>query len=119
MNPTRSLLDAGIWMSWGSDGAPYGPRVTLWTGITRKGWDDAVYGPEEAVGREEALRLHTLGPAYQTFGEDRLGTIETGKLADFTVVGDNPLTMDADHIRYLPIVKTIVGGVEIYPAGAP
>lgn len=116
MNPTKSLLDAGVWMSWGSDAAPYGPRVTLWTGITRKGWDDQVYGPEEAVSREEAIRLHTLAPAYQTFTENLVGTIEVGKLADFTVVGENILTMDADRIRYLPIVTTVVGGREIYSA---
>ena len=114
MNPTKSLLDAGVWMSWGSDGAPYGPRVTLWTGVTRMGWDDRVYGPEEAVGREEALRLHTWAPAYQTFNEHRVGTIESGKLADFTVVGEDFMTMDADRIRYLPILRTIVGGREIY-----
>jgi predicted amidohydrolase YtcJ len=114
MNPTRSLQDAGVWVSWGSDGAPYGPRVTLWTGITRKGWDNAVYGPEEAVSREEAIRLHTLAPAFQTFDEDIKGTIEVGKLADFTVVGEDIMTMDADRIRYLPILKTIVGGREIY-----
>ena len=116
MNPTKSLQDAGIWMSWGSDGAPYGPSVTLWTGITRKGWDDQVYGIEEAVSREEALRLHTLAPAFQTFSEDDLGTIEVGKLADFTVVGEDIMMMDADRIRYLPIVSTIVGGNIIYKA---
>ena len=116
MNPTKSLQDAGVWMSWGSDGAPYGPRVTLWTGITRKGWDDRVYGPEEAVSREEAIRLHTLAPAYQTFNEHLTGTIEVGKLADFTVIGEDIMTMDADRIRYLPILRTIVGGREIYSA---
>ena len=116
MNPTRSLLDAGVWVSWGSDGAPYGPRVTLWTGITRKGWDDQVYGAEEAVSREEALRLHTWAPAFQTFTEELTGTIEAGKLADFTVVGEDPMTMDADRIRYLPILRTIVDGREIYSA---
>ena len=116
MNPTKSLLDAGVWVSWGSDGAPYGPGVTLWTGVTRKGWDDAVYGPEEAVTREEALRLHTLAPAFQTFSENELGTIEAGKYADFTIVAEDLLTMDADRIRYLPVVSTIVGGREIWSA---
>ena len=110
MNPTKSLVDAGVWVSWGSDGAPYGPSVTLWTGITRKGWDGRVYGPDEAVDRAEALRLHTVMPAYQTFNEDRVGTIEVGKLADFTVIGENYFEMEADRIRYLPVTKTIVGG---------
>ncbi len=114
MNPTRSLQDAGVWVSWGSDGAPYGPRVTLWTGITRKGWDNEVYGPEEAVSRETAIRLHTWAPAFQTFDEDIKGTIEVGMLADLTVVGEDIMTMEADRIRYLPILRTIVGGREIY-----
>ena len=116
MNPTKSLQDAGVWVSWGSDGAPYGPSVTLWTGITRKGWDGRVYGPKEAVDRKEAIRLHTWAPAFQTFSEDRLGTIEVGKLADFTIIEDNFFEMDADRIRYLPIVSTIVGGREIWSA---
>ena len=116
MNPTKSLQDAGIWVSWGSDGAPYGPSVTLWTGITRKGWDGRVYGAEEAVGREEAIRLHTYAPAYQTFSEHRVGTIEVGMLADFTIVGEDFFEMEADRIRYLPIVSTIVGGREIWSA---
>ena len=118
MNPTKSLLDAGVWVSWGSDGAPYGPRVSLWTGITRKGWDDAVYGSVEAVSREEAIRLHTWAPAYQTFDEDIKGTIEVGKLADFVVLGENILEVDADRIRYIPILQTIVGGRVIYSAEA-
>lgn len=117
MNPTKSLLDAGVHVSWGSDGAPYGPRVTLWTGITRKGWDDAVYGAEEAVSRSEAVRLHTAAPAYDTFDDDVKGKITAGQLADFTVVGEDILTMDADRIRYLPIQRTIVGGREIWAAG--
>ncbi len=116
MNPTNSLQDAGIWVSWGSDGAPYGPAVTLWTGITRKGWDGEVYGPEEAVSRAEAIRLHTWAPAYQTFNEQRVGMIKTGMLADFTVIGENFFTMDEDRIRYLPVLKTIVGGNIIYSA---
>ncbi len=114
MNPTRSLLDAGIWVSWGSDGAPYGPRVSLWTGITRKGWDDRVYGAAEAVTRSEAVHLHTWAPAYQTFSEDVKGTIEVGKLADFVVLGADLFTIDVDRIRYVTILRTIVGGREIY-----
>lgn len=118
MNPTKSLLDAGVWVSWGSDGAPYGPRVSIWTGVTRKGWDGEVYGPQEAVDRERAIRLHTRWPAYQTFDEERKGTIEVGKLADFVVVEGDPLTMPADSLRYLPVVSTIVGGREIHSAPA-
>ena len=114
MNPTGSLLDAGVWVSWGSDGAPYGPRVSLWTGITRKGWDDRVYGPGEAVSRPKAIELHTLAPAYQTFDEEERGTIEVGKVADFVLLGGDLLSMAEDDIRSVPVLSTIVGGREIY-----
>jgi predicted amidohydrolase YtcJ len=116
MNPTKSLQDGGVWVSWGSDGAPYGPSVTLWTGITRKGWDGRVYGPEEAVDREEAIYLHTWMPAFQTFNEHRVGSIEVGMLADFTIIAEDFFEMDEDRIRYLPVLKTIVGGREIWSA---
>jgi len=106
-------------VSWGSDGAPHGPRVSIWTGVTRKGWDDRVYGPEEAVSREEAIRLHTLAPAYQTFSEDVKGTIEVGKYADFVVLGEDILTVGEDRIRYLPIHSTIVEGREIFAGPSP
>jgi predicted amidohydrolase YtcJ len=75
-----------------------------------------VYGPQEAVDREEALRLHTVMPAYQTFQDDRLGTIEVGKLADFTVIGEDYFEMDEDRIRFLPVLRTIVGGNVIWSA---
>jgi predicted amidohydrolase YtcJ len=116
MNPTGSLLDAGIWVSWGSDGAPHGPRVSIWTGVTRRGWDDGVYGSEEAVSREQAIRLHTWAPAYQTFSEDVTGTIEVGKYADFVILGEDIFTIEPERIRYVPIRSTIVGGREIWSA---
>ena len=113
-NPTKSLLDRGIRVSHGSDSAPYGPLITIWTAVTRKGFQGRVYGPEDAVTVEQAIRLHTLEPAYLTFQEDRKGSIEVGKLADMVVLGEDILTVEADRIRSIPIEATIVGGREIY-----
>ncbi len=113
-NPTKSLLDRGVRVSHGSDSAPYGPLITIWTAVTRKGFQGRVYGPEEAVTVEQAIRLHTLEPAYLTFQEDRKGSIEVGKLADMVVLGEDILTVEADRIRSIPIEATIVGGREIY-----
>jgi hypothetical protein len=113
-NPTRSLLDHGIRVSYGSDSAPYGPLITIWTAVTRKGFQGRVYGPEEAVRVEEAIRLHTLEPAYLTFQEKEKGSIEVGKLADMVVLGEDILTVEPDRIRSIPIEATIVGGREIY-----
>ena len=69
------------------------------------------------MSREEVLRLLTWAPAFQTVSEELTRTIEAGKLADFTVVGEDLMTMDADRIRYLPILRTVVGGQDIFVSG--
>jgi predicted amidohydrolase YtcJ len=116
-NPTRSLQDHGIRVSYGSDSAPYGPLLTIWTAVTRKGWQGKVYGPEEAVDVKEAIRLHTMESAYMTFDEHFIGSIEVGKLADMVVLSEDILTVDPDRIRHIAIEKTIIGGKEVYEAG--
>ncbi|MEX2570057.1 MAG: amidohydrolase [Gemmatimonadota bacterium] len=113
-NPSRSLLDAGVWVSYGSDQLPYGPLFNIWNAVTRRGWDGQIYGPEEAVTVEEAIRLHTMGTAYQNFDEDVRGSLEIGKVADFVVLGEDILSVDSERIREIPIDKTIIGGREVY-----
>ncbi len=114
MNPTKSLLDEGVWVSWGSDSAPYGPLISIWTGVTRTGWDGDVYGPDEAVDVETAVRLHTLAPAYQTFDEDERGSIEPGKVADFVVLGEDILSVEPDRIREIPVEMVVIGGEVVH-----
>ncbi len=114
-NPTRSLQEAGVVVSHGSDSAPYGPFITLWTAVTRRGFDGEVRGPEEAVSIEEALRLHTRAPAFFTFEEDEKGAIAGGMLADFIVLSGDVLAIDPDRIRELRVERTFIGGREITP----
>ena len=120
-NPTKSLLDQGVQVSYGSDSAPYSPMITIWSAVTRKGWEEKVYGPEEAVSVEEAIRLHTIESAFMTFDEDLKGSIEVGKLADLVVLGEDILSVDPDQIRHILIERTIIGGKEVYLAtgGSP
>ena len=115
-NPVTSFLDRGVWMSFGSDSAPYGPLISLWTAVTRKGWDGEVYGPQEAVSLEDAVRLHTMGSAYQTFDEATRGSLEVGKVADMVILGEDILTVDPDRIRGIPVAQTIVGDKVIWDA---
>jgi predicted amidohydrolase YtcJ len=111
-NPSRSLIEAGVRLSYGSDAAPYGPLFNLWNAVTRRGWSDRVYGPEEAVTIEEAIRLHTMGTAYMTFDEANRGSVEVGKLADFVILARNPLEVPADEIWTIPVEMTVIGGRE-------
>jgi len=113
-NPTKSLLKYGIRVSYGSDGAPYGPLLTIATAVTRKGYDGKVYGLDEAVSVREAIRFHTYESAYLTFDESQRGSLEIGKAADLVVLGDDILTVPAERIPQIPVLRTVVGGTEIY-----
>lgn len=112
-NPTRSLQESGITVSHGSDTAPYSPFLTIWTAVTRKGFDGNVYGPEEAVSVEEAIRLHTVAPAFFNFDEEVKGSIETGMLADFVILSDNILEVQHDQIRHIKVNQVFIDGNEI------
>ena len=113
-NPTRSLLARGIHVSYGSDGAPFGPLAGIQAAVTRRGWDDEVHGAEEGVTVAEALRLHTLESAWFSFDETTRGTLEVGKVADLTVLSDDPFGVDVRRIREMRIERTVVGGRDIY-----
>ena len=116
-NPTRSLLRHRIRVSYGSDGAPFGPLAGMHAAVTRRGWDERVHGADEAVTIVEALRLHTLESAWFTFDETTRGTLEVGKVADMTVLSEDILRTDPSRIRDIRVERTIVGGREIYVRG--
>ncbi len=72
-----------------------------------------VFQPQECLSVEEAIEIYTMGSAFSTFEEDLKGSIETGKLADFTVLSDDPRLMP-ERIRDLKIEMTIVDGRIVY-----
>lgn len=97
MQPFRSYVEAGVVMASGSDYpvTSHDPWVGLYALLTRR--DQAtgeVYGPEETVGIEDALRSYTAAGAYLMHAEDRLGSLEEDKLADLVV-------LDLEDIREL------------------
>lgn len=70
--------------------------------------------PEEALSREQALRFYTLNNAHLMFLEDRVGSLEEGKLADLVVVGRDILTRPIDDIKDTQCLRTYLGGKLIY-----
>ncbi len=66
--------------------------------------------PAEALPVGEAMKMVTINAAYTLGVEDKVGTIEAGKYADFVVLGDDPQTVPAVKITDVPIVATILGG---------
>lgn len=111
----RSLIDAGAVIAGGSD-APVeqgDPRIEFYAAVARKdlkGQSGPDWSPEQAVTRAEALKMFTLWPAYASFREADLGTVEPGKLADFTVLSKDILTVPEAEILTAEPVMTIVNG---------
>jgi len=113
-NPSRSLLDHGIRVSYGSDAGPYGPIAVIFAAVTRTGWNGEIHGPEEAVSIEEAIAMHTVEPAYFTFDEQLRGSIEPGKLADLVVLDRNPLSIPPEDLPQVQVLKTVIGGKTVF-----
>ncbi len=107
--PYRSLLDAGVHLSFGSDipgESECDPLLAIHMTVNRPG--------PEAITPEEALRCYTEGSAYAQFAEDRKGTLETGKLADFTVLSQDITSIPPETIKDVRVDQTIVGGRSVF-----
>jgi predicted amidohydrolase YtcJ len=117
--PVRTYLDAGLPVSGGSDSPviPYPPLWVIYHFVTRDTISGGVFGPEERISREEALRLLTINNARLMFEEDEKGSIEPGKLADLVILSDDILTCPAERIRSMDVLLTMVGGKIVYRSG--
>ena len=103
--PLKSMQNAGIVMASGSDGP-----CTL---------PDPIQGihaacnhpnPEESISALDALRMHTICCARLSFDEKKRGTLTEGKLADFTVLSDNPLEVPVDKINNIQVEALYLKG---------
>ena len=74
------------------------------------GFADADWHREERVSRAQALRMLTWAPAYAAFEEQERGTLEVGKLADFTVLSQDIMAVPDEQILATRIVMTVIGG---------
>lgn len=121
--PLQSYLNAGVKIAGGSDHMigfdknaainPYNPFLGMWTAVSRKTRFGEVVGPEERVGRADALRMYTVWAAYLQFAETDRGSIEAGKLADLVVLDRDFLKCPEDEIGKIEPVMMILNGVEI------
>ena len=84
--------------------------------VTRKDFDGRVWGPNQRISVDEALRICTMNGAYASFEENIKGSITAGKLADFVILANDPHDLDPDQIKHIEIVRTVVGGTTMYAA---
>ena len=115
----QSLIKAGSIIPGGSD-APVErgePMIEFYAAVARKdqkGFSGEGWHPEQAVSREQALKMFTLWPAYAAFEEKTKGSIEVGKLADLTVLSADIMKIPAMDILKTQCMMTVIGGEVVY-----
>ena len=120
----HSLVDMGVIVVGGSD-APVergDPLIEFYAAVARadlEGFQGPDWRPGEAVDRATALKMFTLWPAYASFREAELGTIEVGKRADFTAFSVDLMTAPVADIPNGRATLTVVDGVVVYRAESP
>lgn len=117
----ESFIKSGIVVPGGSD-APVErgePMIEFYAAVARKdqkGFSGEGWHPEEAVTREQALKMFTLWPAFAAFEDQLRGTIEVGKLADLTILSADIMKIAAPEILKTRNVMTVINGEIVYEA---
>lgn len=114
-----SLIKSGAIIPGGSD-APVErgePMIEFYAATARKdmkGFSGEGWHPEEAVTRAQALKMFTIWPAFAAFEEKQRGSIEVGKLADFTILSADIMKIPEPEILKTRCVMTVIGGEIVY-----
>jgi hypothetical protein len=116
MVPLNSFASTGMPIAFHSDFsmAPAQPLLLAWAALTRITADGNILAPEERLSLQQVLRAITIDAAYQLGKEDELGSIEVGKLADFTVLEQNPFEVSTETLKDIPIWGTVFEG-SVFP----
>ena len=116
ISPTRTALDLGLRVTSHSDAPVALPNLmqVMWATVNRTSRSGKVIGKDERLTPEEALKAITLWAAHQHFEEDVKGSIEVGKLADFVILSDNPLSIAPERINEIVVEETIKAGRTVW-----
>lgn len=90
------------------------PFINIYVMTTRRDASGAVYGSDQRITREEAIRLYTSAAARYAFAEADTGSIEPGKLADLVVLSDDIMSVDDEALKGIRALRTIVGGRVVF-----
>jgi len=117
----RKLIESGSIIPNGTD-APVelvNPFHGFYAAVTRKtrdGFPEGGWYTEECLTREEALRAYTIWAAYAQFQEDKIGSIEEGKYADFVVIDRDYMSCPVDELKDINALMTVIAGEVVYEA---
>jgi predicted amidohydrolase YtcJ len=102
---------------FGPERAPQGPLPLISTAVTRRCIiDNSIVGADQAISLDEAIRAVTIDAARQLGQGDRLGSLETGKEADFTILERDPYKVSPDAIADIKVSETWVAGERKFSA---
>jgi hypothetical protein len=112
----RSFLDSGIPVPGASDylPGPFEPLMAIQSMVTRTDYRGRVWGANQKVSVDEALRIATIHGARASKEEHLKGTIAAGKLADFVILDKDPHDVDPEAIKDIVVVRTVVGGRTVF-----
>lgn len=115
----KKFKDLSVVIAAGSDSPveEYSPLHGIYAAVSRCTYDkqpEGGYHPEQKLSVSDALHAFTTGPAYATFEEDKKGTIEEGKYADFVVLDRDLYAIDPLSIMDTEVLMTVVGGEIVY-----
>jgi predicted amidohydrolase YtcJ len=117
MNACATALANGVPLAIHSDApvTPLDPLFTAWCAMHRQTATGRVLGPRERLETADALRAITLGAAWTLKLDHEIGSIETGKRADFAVLEEDPTAADAPELKEIRVWGTIQDG-RLFPA---
>ena len=115
----QALLDQNGWMPLGTDFPveDISPIKTFYSAVVRKdaaGWPEKGFLPEYALTREQTLRGMTIWAAKGSFEENKKGSLEKGKWADFIVLDQDIMQVDTDKILKTKVLATYLNGKRVY-----
>jgi predicted amidohydrolase YtcJ len=116
----RSLAQSGAPLAFSSDWqvAEMDPLIGIYTALTRASLDGMTsWVPDQTIDLDTALAAYTRGGAWAWHAEDRLGTLEAGKLADLVMLSGDPDGRDPESLLHTEVATTVVGGETIYAKG--
>ena len=116
ISPTQSSLDKGIVFTVHNDAPIVPPDMIrlLWATTNRLTRSGQVLGQEQRISTLEAIKAVTINAAYQYFEEDKKGTIDVGKQADFVILSKNPLAIPTTELLGIKVERTIARGKTIF-----
>ena len=112
MNACATAIETGVPFAIHSDApvTPLGPLFTAWCAVNRRSASGRLLGAQQRIGVGDALRAITLGAAWTLKLDGEIGSIETGKRADFAVLESDPIEVAPEALKDVGVWGVVADG---------